>query len=202
MSIIEQALRRANSAPALGQQDHAGPATRAQAMPSDPGSPATGRTRHAVSFVLLMLCVFLVTLGVANGRWMMTRTWARVSRAIELVQVASQRVMTQLALTAAAPTGDKIDTMASAHAPEKLLPARAGQEDWATARGWMLPPTGSEPEFQLMGIMTGRGAPIALINNQMLSVGDQLNEATVAVITASSVILQRHNEQLTVKLRR
>ena len=54
--------------------------------------------------------------------------------------------------------------------------------------------------FHVSGIVTQPGAPIAVINNRILRVGDVIDDATVREITPTSVVLERHNVWLTLYL--
>ena len=56
-------------------------------------------------------------------------------------------------------------------------------------------------EFSLEGIISGNGAPVAIINKQLVGVGDEVKGAIVSEIKEDEVILNYNGEELTLQLK-
>jgi hypothetical protein len=64
-----------------------------------------------------------------------------------------------------------------------------------------IPATGmAQPEFKLTGVMSGSGNAVAIINDEIVRVGDQIQSASITQITPTGVVLQRNAELLMLPL--
>jgi len=62
-------------------------------------------------------------------------------------------------------------------------------------------PRAIRPDFRLSGIVMGPGAPVAVINDRIVHLGDTVDGLQVNTITPSTVTLQQDTTRVTLRLR-
>jgi hypothetical protein len=163
MSLIEEALRRAQKAGGAPREQQAAkghPAQDAEAplavhsWPTTAGSPAPDAAmghRWLVSATAWAVIGMTLVLLIGGSFWMG-----------RLLTEQRQRISAQAATPSAAP-------------PAPPVPQRQEEE---------------RPLFTLTGIVAGGGAPYAVINEAILSVGDRIGPATLTQIAKGAATLR------------
>lgn len=152
MSLIEEALRKAQEAPRFPAP--AFPAPQARPVPQAPSSPPA---------IPLATGAGLLLIGVLAWFW-----WGHRLSPL--------------------PAGPSARTPSVTPAPRPAAPAVAPR-----------PAFRRPPLFQLTGVVAGPGEPLAIINGQIMKVGDTVSGATLLQVGSNSARLRWGDEELVLK---
>jgi len=195
MSLIEEALRRVPE-PAREAEDagspHAGgasqptPATTVHSWPTQPaGASSQPRTSNMTDLLITVAVVvfgFATVLGVGGLFWI-----SRAMRGNQLVVVSSPLGGPRTPSAAAHQAAAQAPALETSPSRPESRPAPAVQSPMTISRGDSRRP---KHPFVLSGVVEGLGQPYAVINGEIISVGERVGDATLVEIAEGSVRLR------------
>ena len=208
MSLIEEALRQAQQSgspeakPLKPAPQPAGPSV----VPPTP--PVAAGSQHDVlsSFAATWAGVGVLVVGLVAGalwtyRLMMEKTQGELSLLTSHATQAQPAGMMKTAALAPGSSGASTATQppqAPADSSKSTLAPAASQTTASHEASAKTPP----PEFALNGLVEGVGEPFAIINGQIVRLGESISGATLLEVKHDSARLKRSDEELVLRTSR
>lgn len=193
MSLINEALKRAETEKRLNSSDPAETGASDGAASTDRTAPAdSGRRTGWRSAIILGTCVVLAVLTVTYLSLPQTRP------NLPPEEVSAESIV-PLPTAASAPARSGGDRQAATRpAPEPVVQP-AGEDPGAAAP--QEPVANFSPEqFNLGGIMESGTGAHAIVNNHLVAVGDEVEGAKVVVIRKYTVVLEKDGKRISLRL--
>ncbi len=208
MSLIEEALRRAQQSgspeakPLKPAPQSAGPSV------VHPTPPAAAGSQHDVlsTFAVTWAGVGVLVVGLVAGalwtyRLMVEKNQGELSLlSARGIQAQPTGTMKTAALTPGS-SGASTATQppqAPADSSKPTLALAASQTNASHEASTKAPP----PEFALNGLVEGGGEPFAIINGQIVRLGESISGATLLEVKHDSARLKRSDEELVLRTSR
>lgn len=180
MSIIQEALKKAQGGAPLAPKPVGGPAPgammgrRSIEIKQEFKTPA-GKRRFAQTFLLVAAFSLLIVVALKQFPWETRHFVAELSQEPEIV-------------------AEPYTTVDIFHKAKTYTQARSVPSLRASAKTEF-------PNFILNGIMEFAEGPRAVINNSIVSVGDSVDGATVAKIEKKNVVLKLNGSEISLELK-
>lgn len=177
MSLIEEALRRAQQAPPSAESPSGAAPSRPPEPP--PRSPPSARPAHALNGA------WWISLAAGGTLLLILTLWGYA--------IALRWQAAKISVPAATPQVSTVAKSPEPVQPTVTPPVSDGEPSAGTTVPTLIKRT--RPELVLNGVVEGRGEPLAIINGLIVRIGDSVAGATLLEIQGEEARLRWRDEE-------